>query len=59
MREPASLTNVRITSEDNHHEFARPLWEQMYYVTHRAFQQHWRTPKYVIVKVGLGIASSL
>lgn len=59
MRKPASLTNIHITSENDHHEFALPLWEQMYHVTHRAFQQYWRTPNYVIAKIGLGIASSL
>jgi ATP-binding cassette subfamily G (WHITE) protein 2 (PDR) len=46
------------TKEDNN-EFALPLWEQMYYVTQRVFQQYWRTPKYAIAKIGLGIASSL
>jgi ABC-type multidrug transport system ATPase subunit len=56
-RENSPVLNT--TLEDVHREFARPLWEQMYHVTRRAFQQYWRTPKYVLSKIGLGIASSL
>jgi ATP-binding cassette, subfamily G (WHITE), member 2, PDR len=31
-------------------EFASPLWDQFLIVTHRVFQQYWRTPSYIYSK---------
>ena len=40
-------------------EFAMPLTAQIYHVTARVFQQYWRTPDYIIGKLGLGGTSWL
>jgi ATP-binding cassette, subfamily G (WHITE), member 2, PDR len=40
-------------------EFAMPLTSQIYEVTLRVFQQHWRTPTYVWGKIMLGLMSAL
>ncbi|KIW34417.1 uncharacterized protein PV07_01195 [Cladophialophora immunda] len=40
-------------------EFAMPLTAQIYHVTHRVFQQYWRTPSYISGKFLLGIMSAL
>ncbi|KAL5313854.1 hypothetical protein ACEPPN_018277 [Leptodophora sp. 'Broadleaf-Isolate-01'] len=39
-------------------EFAAPLPEQLYEVTHRVFQQYWRTPSYIYSKAALCILIS-
>lgn len=36
-------------------EFAAPAWEQFLVVYKRAFQQTWRTPSYIVAKLGLGV----
>lgn len=33
-----------------HREFAASLWSQFLIVTHRVFQQYWRTPSYIYAK---------
>ncbi|RDL33925.1 putative ABC1 transport protein [Venustampulla echinocandica] len=42
-----------------HKEFAMPFRNQLYEVTHRVFQQYWRTPGYIYNKLLLGVASAL
>jgi ATP-binding cassette subfamily G (WHITE) protein 2 (PDR) len=59
MRDRMDQSTTKIKTEDDNREFALPLWEQMYHVTQRTFQQYWRTPKYVIAKMMLGFSSSL
>ena len=39
--------------------YAMPYWTQQKLVTHRLFQQYWRTPSYVLGKASLGIFASL
>lgn len=46
-------------SGDDAAEFAMPFRYQLFYVTHRVFQQYWRTPWYIYGKLILAIASSL
>lgn len=45
--------------EGSYRQFAAPLWDQLLIVTHRVFQQLWRTPSYIYSKFALGIAVSL
>lgn len=45
--------------ENEHAEFAMPLFAQTLYTTQRAFQQYWRTPGYIWHKFVLGVASAL
>lgn len=59
MQDCIDQSATKIKTEDDNRQFALPLWEQMYHVTQRAFQQYWRTPKYVIAKMMLGFSSSL
>ncbi|KAG5293787.1 ABC transporter [Histoplasma capsulatum G186AR] len=40
-------------------EFAMPMASQIYYVTHRVFQQYWRTPTYIWGKFLLGFMSAV
>lgn len=42
-----------------HEEFAMPLTAQIGAVTHRVFQQYWRTPEYIMAKWVLGVAAGL
>ncbi|KIW81857.1 hypothetical protein Z517_04883 [Fonsecaea pedrosoi CBS 271.37] len=51
---PAPTGDASSTSE-----FAMPLTAQIYHVTHRVFQQYWRTPSYISGKFLLGIMSAL
>lgn len=36
--------------KSSYREFAAPLWNQFLTVTHRVFQQYWRTPSYIYAK---------
>lgn len=40
-------------------EFATDFASQLFYVTHRVFQQYWRTPSYIFGKYLLGIVAAL
>ena len=40
-------------------EFATPLWDQLWIVTRRVFQQYWRTPSYIYSKFALCCSVSL
>ncbi|CAI6094303.1 unnamed protein product [Clonostachys chloroleuca] len=43
--------SIRATDTDS--EFASPLWPQLLIVSHRVFQQYWRTPSYISSKFTL------
>jgi ABC-type multidrug transport system permease subunit/ABC-type multidrug transport system ATPase subunit len=43
----------------SYREFAAPFWEQLFQVTHRVFQQYWRTPSYIYSKAALCILVAL
>lgn len=47
------------TGLNEHGEFAMPYIDQIWYVTHRVFQQYWREPSYIGAKFMLGIVSAL
>ena len=51
----------RATKDDkeSYKEFAGSFTVQMWEVTHRVFQQYWRTPSYIYSKVALCLFSSL
>ncbi|KAH9430509.1 hypothetical protein MCOR02_007844 [Pyricularia oryzae] len=40
-------------------EFAAPFHQQIYAVTHRVFQQYWRTPSYIYAKAALCAVTAL
>ncbi|KAH7142059.1 ABC-2 type transporter-domain-containing protein [Dactylonectria macrodidyma] len=55
------LTLVRTRTQDRagfDSEFAAPFLEQLREVTHRVFQQYWRTPSYIYSKASLCILIS-
>ncbi|KAM6506713.1 Multidrug resistance protein [Fusarium solani] len=55
------LTLVRTQTQDKasfDSEFAAPFFEQLREVTHRVFQQYWRTPSYIYSKAALCILIS-
>jgi hypothetical protein len=37
----------------SYREFAASYWDQLQHVTHRVFQQYWRTPSYIYSKASL------
>jgi ABC-type multidrug transport system permease subunit/ABC-type multidrug transport system ATPase subunit len=43
----------------SYREFAAPFWQQLQSVTHRVFQQYWRTPSYIYSKAALCILVAL
>lgn len=46
-------TVVQTAKNDNSREFAAPFSLQLQEVTHRVFQQYWRTPSYIYSKTSL------
>ncbi|ETN44469.1 uncharacterized protein HMPREF1541_10139 [Cyphellophora europaea CBS 101466] len=50
-----SSANTKVAST----QYAMPVSQQFWYVTKRVFQQYWRTPSYVLGKLGLVTASAL
>lgn len=65
----AELQRLRDTAPDTrstaevkagvYREFAAPFWSQLVEVTHRVFQQYWRTPSYIYSKASLCILVAL
>ena len=55
----ALKTGENTATSESHSEFAMPLLSQVSYVTHRVFQQYWRTPSYIQNKYLLVILSAL
>ncbi|KAL2162348.1 hypothetical protein VTH06DRAFT_7261 [Thermothelomyces fergusii] len=43
----------------SYREFAAPFMEQLFLVTHRVFQQYWRTPSYIYSKASLCVLVAL
>ncbi|KAK4118926.1 hypothetical protein N657DRAFT_684870 [Parathielavia appendiculata] len=43
----------------SYREFAAPFWQQLIHVTHRVFQQYWRTPSYIYSKTALCVLVAL
>ncbi|KAL2128209.1 hypothetical protein VTI74DRAFT_9521 [Chaetomium olivicolor] len=54
-KESNSLTN----DPASYREFAAPFWQQLLAVTHRVFQQYWRTPSYIYSKASLCVLVAL
>jgi ABC-type multidrug transport system permease subunit/ABC-type multidrug transport system ATPase subunit len=52
---------VMTAQEDrgSYQEFAAPFWSQLTEVTHRVFQQYWRTPSYIYSKMALCVSVAL
>ncbi|KAE8350031.1 ABC-2 type transporter-domain-containing protein [Aspergillus coremiiformis] len=51
-------TNAR-TNDDDHREYAMPIWVQIVTVTKRAFVAYWRSPEYILGKFLLHIFTGL
>ncbi|KAH8593040.1 ABC-2 type transporter-domain-containing protein [Bisporella sp. PMI_857] len=49
----ATDTNSEMEDKLSLHEFAAPFGVQLQVVTHRVFQQYWRTPSYIYSKTSL------
>lgn len=48
------------TSDDqSYREHAAGFWTQLYLVTHRVYQQYWRTPSYIYAKAALCVSIAL
>jgi ATP-binding cassette subfamily G (WHITE) protein 2 (PDR) len=47
------------TSKVKERKYALSFPQQLFYVTHRVFQQYWRTPRYIWAKIMLACISSL
>jgi len=45
--------------KQSYREFAAPFGSQFFEVTHRVFQQYWRTPSYIYSKIALCLFSAL
>lgn len=45
--------------KESYRQFAAPLSTQFFTVTHRVFQQYWRTPSYIYSKFSLCLFSAL
>ncbi|KAE8355555.1 ABC-2 type transporter-domain-containing protein [Aspergillus coremiiformis] len=59
-QERASASNENGgTHQGEHAEYAMPFTHQLWYVTHRVFQQYWREPAYVWAKILLATLSAL
>ncbi|KAE8149283.1 ABC-2 type transporter-domain-containing protein [Aspergillus avenaceus] len=58
LRASASSEN-NDTQQGQHAEYAMPFTYQLWYVTHRVFQQYWREPAYVWAKLLLATLSAL
>ncbi|KAG7286404.1 ZEB2-regulated ABC transporter 1 [Staphylotrichum longicolle] len=43
----------------SYREFAASFWQQLFEVTHRVFQQYWRTPSYIYSKASLCVLVAL
>jgi len=56
--EPAERQN-RKEDRLGYREFAAGFWGQLFEVTHRVFQQYWRTPSYIYSKVALCVLVGL
>ncbi|KAL2759934.1 hypothetical protein ACRALDRAFT_1073982 [Sodiomyces alcalophilus JCM 7366] len=55
--EPPSALNKEDAS--SYREFAAPFWQQLRLVSHRVFQQYWRSPSYIYSKASLCILVAL
>ncbi|TLD33327.1 hypothetical protein PspLS_00132 [Pyricularia sp. CBS 133598] len=55
------VPNTPPPTEDtaSYREFAAPFHQQIYSVTHRVFQQYWRTPSYIYAKTALCAVTAL
>jgi len=54
----ASDSQTADEQQAGYREFAAPLSEQLFEVTHRVFQQYWRTPSYIYSKAALCVSIS-
>ncbi|KAF2863977.1 hypothetical protein K470DRAFT_254291 [Piedraia hortae CBS 480.64] len=56
---PQEAPQRQTNDKESYREFAAPLPKQMWVVTHRVFQQYWRTPSYIYSKLSLCLLSAL
>jgi hypothetical protein len=52
-------TNPIADDAGSYREFAASFWQQLVQVTHRVFQQYWRTPSYIYSKASLCVLVAL
>ncbi|KAL2265953.1 hypothetical protein VTJ83DRAFT_5305 [Remersonia thermophila] len=59
LKADAKESNSITEDPGSYREFAAPFWEQLVLVTHRVFQQYWRTPSYIYSKASLCVLVAL
>ncbi|KAK4654368.1 Multidrug resistance protein [Podospora pseudocomata] len=59
LKAQAKPSDALATDDGSYREFAAPFGEQLRSVTHRVFQQYWRTPTYIYSKAILCLIVSL
>jgi ABC-type multidrug transport system permease subunit len=59
LKADAKEGNPAAEDAGSYREFAAPFWQQLTEVTHRVFQQYWRTPSYIYSKASLCLLVAL
>jgi ABC-type multidrug transport system permease subunit/energy-coupling factor transporter ATP-binding protein EcfA2 len=59
LKADAKEGNTVADDAGSYREFAAPFWQQLTEVTHRVFQQYWRTPSYIYSKASLCLLVAL
>ncbi|RYP32953.1 hypothetical protein DL767_004969 [Monosporascus sp. MG133] len=59
LKDEAPETPPPTNDDQSYREHAAGFWAQLRLVTHRVYQQYWRTPSYIYAKVALCVSISL
>ncbi|ORY61510.1 ABC-2 type transporter-domain-containing protein [Pseudomassariella vexata] len=59
LKDEAVSTSTHTDDKTSYREFAAGFFTQMYEVSHRVFQQYWRTPSYIYSKAALCVLVAL
>ncbi|KAK4223741.1 ABC-2 type transporter-domain-containing protein [Podospora fimiseda] len=59
LKDNANESSALATDDGSYREFAAPFGQQLLTVTHRVFQQYWRTPSYIYSKAMLCLVVAL
>ncbi|TLS21522.1 uncharacterized protein PpBr36_10217 [Pyricularia pennisetigena] len=59
LKEQPANTPPPTQDKASYREFAAPFHQQVFAVTHRVFQQYWRTPSYIYAKTALCAVTAL
>ena len=59
LKDESPATPPQTDDEQSYREHAASFWTQLLLVTHRVYQQYWRTPSYIYAKAALCISIAL